>query len=46
MDTPQIKEYLRLTTGATFGGEANFLSQEIGSFTQAKVDYIRVWKIN
>lgn len=45
---PKVEEYLWLSTGASFGGAANsnFSSRAIGSSTEAKVDYIRVWKMN
>ena len=43
---PQVEEFLWLSTGASFGGTADFTSRTIGSFTEAKVDYIRVWKMN
>ena len=43
---PKVNEFLWLSTGASFGGTANFASRAIGAFTEAKVDYIRVWKMN
>ncbi|MFS4481560.1 family 16 glycosylhydrolase [Hyunsoonleella sp. 2307UL5-6] len=45
---PQVEEFLWLSTGASFGGAANsnFSERKIGDFTEAKVDYIRVWKTN
>lgn len=43
---PQVEEFLWLSTGASFGGTADFKSRAIGSFTEAKVDYIRVWEMN
>ncbi|MFD2725188.1 glycoside hydrolase family 16 protein [Hyunsoonleella rubra] len=43
---PQVEEFLWLSTGASFGGTANFTLRNIGDFTEAKVDYIRVWKMN
>lgn len=43
---PKVEEFLWLSTGASFGGTADFTSRAIGSFTEAKVDYIRVWKMN
>lgn len=42
---PQVEEFLWLSTGASFGGTADFKSRAIGSSTEAKVDYIRVWKM-
>ncbi|GIZ09368.1 family 16 glycosylhydrolase [Flavobacterium sp. UMI-01] len=42
---PQVEEFLWLSTGASFGGVADFTSRAIGSFTESKVDYIRVWKM-
>ncbi|GGD03738.1 hypothetical protein GCM10011368_01990 [Hyunsoonleella pacifica] len=42
---PQVEEFLWLSTGASFGGTANFTSRNIGDFTEAKVDYIRVWRM-
>jgi beta-glucanase (GH16 family) len=43
---PQVEEFLWLSTGASFGGTADFTSRNIGDYTEAKVDYIRVWKMN
>lgn len=43
---PQVDEFLWLSTGASFGGTADFTSRAIGASTEAKVDYIRVWKMN
>ncbi|TWO33421.1 family 16 glycosylhydrolase [Seonamhaeicola sediminis] len=43
---PQVEEFLWLSTGASFGGTANFTSRSIGDFTEAKVDYIRVWRMD
>lgn len=43
---PQVEEFLWLSTGASFGGTADFTSRAIGSSTEAKVDYIRVWEMN
>ncbi|RED50310.1 glycoside hydrolase family 16 protein [Seonamhaeicola aphaedonensis] len=43
---PQVEEFLWLSTGASFGGTANFTSRNIGDFTEAKVDYVRVWRMN
>lgn len=45
---PQVEEFLWLSTGASFGGpqNTNFPERKIGDFTEAKVDYIRVWKMN
>ena len=42
---PQVEEFLWLSTGASFGGTADFKSRTIGAFTEAKVDYVRVWKM-
>lgn len=42
---PKVNEFLWLSTGASFGGEADFTSRGIGDFTNAKVDYIRVWEM-
>lgn len=44
---PQVKEYLWLSNGASFGfprGSNNFINQPTGFLTNAYVDYIRVWK--
>lgn len=41
---PQVDEFLWLSTGASFGGVANFEDRNIGDYTEAKVDYIRVWQ--
>ncbi len=44
---PQVKEYLWLSNGASFGfapGSNNFTNQPTGFLTNAYVDYIRVWK--
>jgi beta-glucanase (GH16 family) len=45
---PQVEEFLWLSTGASFGGpeNTNFSERKIGDFTEAKVDYIRVWRMN
>lgn len=45
---PKVEEFLWLSTGASFGGAANtnFTSRNIGDFTEAKVDYIRVWRMD
>ncbi|MFC2127117.1 family 16 glycosylhydrolase [Bacteroidota bacterium] len=43
---PQVEEFLWLSTGASFGGTADFTSRAVGSSTEAKVDYIRVWNMN
>lgn len=43
---PQVEEFLWLSTGASFGGVADFKSRAVGAFTEAKVDYIRVWEMN
>lgn len=43
---PQVEEFLWLSTGASFGGTANFTSRDIGDYTEAKIDYIRVWRMN
>lgn len=42
---PKVKEFLWLSTGASFGGVADFKSRVVGAFTEAKVDYIRVWEM-
>lgn len=44
---PHVEEFLWLSTGASFGGpeNTNFLERNIGDFTEAKVDYIRVWRM-
>ncbi|WP_203257209.1 glycoside hydrolase family 16 protein [Hyunsoonleella ulvae] len=42
---PEVNEFLWLSTGASFGGTANFTSRNIGDFTEAEVDYIRVWRM-
>ena len=43
---PQVEEFLWLSTGASFGGTADFTSRAVGSNSNNKVDYIRVWKMN
>ncbi len=44
---PKVEEFLWLSTGASFGGPSNtnFSERKVGEFTEAKVDYIRVWKV-
>lgn len=41
---PKVNEFLWLSTGASFGGVATFKDRSIGAYTEAKVDYIRVWQ--
>ena len=43
---PKVEEFLWISTGASFGGTADFTSRAVGSSTEAKVDYIRVWRMN
>ena len=40
---PHVEEYLWLSVGASFG-DGDFGSQPIGLLSEAKVDYVRVWK--
>lgn len=41
---PQVKEWLWLSTGASFGDVGTFASEPLGWLTSAKVDYVRVWQ--
>ncbi len=40
--TPLVKEYILLSTGASFG-DGDFTSRTVGELTDAKVDWIRVY---